>query len=64
VKFTDVSAGTAPLSYAWIFGDGTTSTEQNPTHSYTKASRYTVKLTVTNLGGSNTMTKKSYFAVK
>jgi large repetitive protein len=64
VKFTDVSTSTAPLSYSWNFGDGTTSTEQNPAYTYTNAGRYTVKLTVTNAGGSNTMTKGNYITVK
>lgn len=46
VSFTATSAST----YAWTFGDGGTSTLQNPTHLYTSAagSPYTVTLTVTN----------------
>lgn len=32
--------------YQWDFGDGTTSTEQNPTHVYTTDGAFTVKLTV------------------
>ncbi|GEO05309.1 hypothetical protein AAE02nite_29730 [Adhaeribacter aerolatus] len=48
VKFTDTS--TIPfgkiLSWQWDFGDGATSTEQNPTHVYARAGAYTVKLTV------------------
>jgi PKD repeat protein len=38
-----------PLSYGWDFGDGVTSTEQNPTHTYTAAGVYTATLTVTEL---------------
>jgi PKD repeat protein len=34
------------LSYAWTFGDGGTSTEANPTHTYTSTGSYTVRLTV------------------
>ena len=34
-------------SYAWEFGDGGTSSEQNPTHTYTAAGNYTWRLTVT-----------------
>lgn len=35
-----------PLTYSWAFGDGTTSTEPNPTHTYTTAGAYQVRLTV------------------
>ncbi|WP_432672122.1 collagen-binding domain-containing protein [Flavobacterium sp. SM2513] len=42
-----------PLSYAWNFGDGTTSTLMNPTKVYTSAGTYTVKLTTTNTYGSD-----------
>ena len=45
VSFTDTSAG-GPVSWLWNFGDGSaTSTEQNPTHTYTIAGDYTVTLT-------------------
>jgi hypothetical protein len=45
--------GTAPYTYAWTFGDGATSTEQNPTHAYTTPGDFTVTLTVTdNLGST------------
>lgn len=51
VQFTDISTGT-PTSWLWDFGDSTTSTAQNPSHTYT-AGTYTVKLTVTNTDGSS-----------
>jgi glucose/arabinose dehydrogenase/PKD repeat protein len=35
-----------PLSYSWAFGDGTTSTAANPSHTYTQPGQYTVRLTV------------------
>lgn len=38
-------------SYLWDFGDGTTSTEANPTHYYTEGSTYTVSLTAFAKGG-------------
>ncbi len=55
VTFTDLSTG--PItSYAWNFGDGGTSTESSPNHVYTIAGAYTVSLTVTGPGGSDTRT--------
>ncbi len=62
VQFTDTSAN-YPTSWLWDFGDGTTSTEQNPTHTYTTPGVYTVKLTASNLAGSDTMTKTGYITV-
>jgi len=52
VTFTDTTSGN-PTSWAWNFGDSTTSTAQNPSHSYTAAGTYTVTLTVSNPGGSS-----------
>jgi len=62
VAFTDKSIG-SPTSWKWTFGDGTTSTKQNPTHKYSKVGKYTVSLTVKNAAGSNTVTKKDYIKV-
>jgi len=42
-----------PLSYLWDFGDGETSTLENPTHIYTQVGEYTVTLTVTESGTSH-----------
>jgi PKD repeat protein len=44
VKFTDLSKNV--VEWNWDFGDGTYSTEQNPTHTYLAAGNYTVNLTV------------------
>jgi PKD repeat protein len=59
VNFTDQStAGGVPItSWAWSFGDTTTSRAQSPSHTYTKAGTYTVSLTVTNANGSDIETK-------
>ena len=35
------------VSYSWDFGDGTTSTEQNPSHTYNGVNKYSARLTVT-----------------
>lgn len=51
VDFVNTSTGTGPLTYAWTFGDGGTSTLQNPSHTYTTAGNFTVRLIVTDAGG-------------
>ena len=70
-KFTaNITNGTAPLSiqfndnstgnitsYNWNFGDGSTSTQENPTHTYTTPGTYNVTEIVTALGGNNTYTQ-------
>jgi glucose/arabinose dehydrogenase len=43
-----------PLTYAWTFGDGATSTAANPVHTYTQAGQYTVRLSVSD-GVSSTL---------
>jgi PKD repeat protein len=40
------------VSWRWDFGDGGSSTDQNPEHTYSEASRYDVGLTVTTFCGS------------
>jgi PKD repeat protein len=52
VTFTNTS--TNANTYAWDFGDGGTSTEQNPVHTYAAYGKFTVKLTVTGDGGTDT----------
>ncbi len=51
VQFTDTSTG-SPTSWLWNFGDGATSTAQNPTHAYSTAGSKTVTLTASNSTGS------------
>lgn len=59
VTFTDTSTFT-PLEWIWDFGDGTTSTEQNPVHIYEDIGLFTVSLTVSNDEGSNTLIVPDY----
>jgi PKD repeat protein len=56
VNFVDRSTGT-PTSWSWMFGDGATSTDQNPVHTYAAAGTYTAGLKVTNAAGSNSSSK-------
>jgi PKD repeat protein len=51
VQFTDTSSG-GPTAWAWDFGDGGTSADQNPSHLFAQTGTYTVTLTVTGAGGS------------
>lgn len=62
ITFTDTSTG-SPTSWAWDFGDSTTSTVQNPTKTYTTPGTYTVTLTATNAQGSDGETKTGYITV-
>jgi len=62
VQFADLSTGEV-ASWEWDFGDGDTSTDQNPTHTYSPEGTYTVALTVTGPGGSDTETKTGYITV-
>lgn len=52
VVFTDASERAD--TYAWDFGDGNTSTEASPVHTYAQGGTYTVALTVTNAAGQDT----------
>jgi uncharacterized protein (TIGR02145 family) len=62
VQFTDQSTN-SPISWNWDFGDEGTSTGQNPSHTYMTGGTYTVRLTVTNSYGSDTITKTDYITV-
>jgi PKD repeat protein len=62
VSFTDESTGT-PASWAWDLGDGSSSSEQNVSHTYTSAGSYTVTLTVSSAEGSDSEVKERYITV-
>jgi PKD repeat protein len=64
VNFSDTSTG-SPTSWQWDFdNDGSTdSTALNPSRTYTSPGVYSVKLTVSNAGGSDIMTRTNYITV-
>jgi PKD repeat protein len=65
IWFTDISTGTAPLTYAWDFdNDGEVdSTIQDPSYTYSTAGIYTVKLTVANVVCSDSEKKTDFITV-
>jgi gliding motility-associated-like protein len=66
VNFTDASIpGTGTITnWFWDFGDGNTSTQQNPSHVYTGAGNFTVTLRITNsFGCTKTFTKPQYITI-
>jgi len=63
VQFYDRSIGDI-TSWSWNFGDGSTSTEQNPIHTYENIGTYSVSLSVWWSGGSDIETKNNYVKVK
>jgi hypothetical protein len=56
VQFRDRSAN-VPTAWAWQFGDGGVSTQQNPTHTYANTGTYIVTLTVTNGAGTQSVSR-------
>ena len=62
VQFTDTSTN-LPTSWNWTFGDGNTSTLENPSYQYTSPGTYTVTLNATNAGGSNITTQTGLITV-
>ena len=62
IQFFDQSTN-SPTTWSWDFGDGGTSTLENPTHTYLANGTYTVSLTTTNAFGSDSETKANYIIV-
>lgn len=56
VAFEDASSGSQAVAWAWDFGDGSTSTEASPTHTYLVDGTYSVSLTVTDALGQTDST--------
>ena len=52
-----------PSSWLWLFGDGNTSTDQEPAHVYNLAGTYTVELEATNEGGTSSLEKADYITI-
>lgn len=59
IQFTNTSSGPGALDYLWDFGDGNTSTQQNPTYVFNKKGNYTVSLRVHSSEGC-TVTSTQY----
>jgi PKD repeat protein len=62
VNFTDQSTGRVD-SWNWSFGDGLSSNEQNPSHTYNSPGKYTVSLTVTGPDGSDKKSVNAFILV-
>ena len=62
VKFNDASEG-SPTAWLWEFGDGETSTEENPKHVYWQPGIYWVRLRITTQAGQFTLEKKQFIYV-
>lgn len=63
VDFTDLSGAAAGSTYLWSFGDGQTSTLQNPSHSYLASGTYSVTLTVNSCAGNDSEIKTNYITI-
>ncbi len=62
--YAQISGGFPPYSYQWDFGDDSTSTEANPSHSYKTKGTFTVSLTATDdRGNTDTSTRTDYIVV-
>ncbi len=62
VQFTDESIGDVD-TWSWTFGDGGTSPDSDPQHTYTDSGTYSVTLEVDGTSGSDTLTRTSYINV-
>ena len=63
VAFTNQSTGSGTLTVSWAFGDGGTSANWNPSHTYNAQGNFNVSLTVTNPNGSTTYQRVGYVLV-
>ncbi|MBI4602953.1 MAG: PKD domain-containing protein, partial [Planctomycetes bacterium] len=63
VQFVDASGGSTVQGWLWDFGDGTTSQEQNPQHTYARDGQYAVALQVFGFATSDSESKAGFIAV-
>ena len=63
LQFLFRSVPASVTAFAWNFGDGNTSTDENPTHIYNAAGMYTVSLTITTTSGTDTETKTDHITI-
>ncbi|MEL6851748.1 MAG: PKD domain-containing protein, partial [Bacteroidota bacterium] len=64
IRFTDLSTS-QPVQWAWKFGDGDTSTQSQPLHTYAQEGIYTVSLEVTDIHGCQDQhTKLNYIVLQ
>ena len=61
VSFTDLTGSAS--GWNWDFGDGNTSTVQNPSHTYASSGTYTVTLSATNCMGTDAEVKTNYINI-
>ncbi len=64
VQFFNESEAAGDLSFAWDFGDGNQSNEENPMHTYMQNGNYTVSLFLSNENGSDEIVKTNYVQVQ
>ncbi len=63
VRFTDLSGG-SPNQWRWEFGDGKSSIQQNPTHTYTHPGTFRVQLTASGTNVAGSLTRTGYIVVR
>lgn len=63
VRFTDLSDVPGASEWLWSFGDGGSSTEQHPSHTYVRDGVYTVRLVINGSGGAAVEQKNAYIKV-
>ena len=61
--FNNTTKSDVTATYAWNFGDGATSTNDNPSHSYTQSGTYTITMIATNACGVDTATETNTVVV-